>query len=69
MSGLSFAWSAAFDCIHLHLVARPAKNAVVAADTLQSAKADAEILGSLLYGDVEVLLELWSARGPLRRCT
>ena len=41
------------------LVARPAKNAVAAADSFQSVPAHSEILCSFLKGDVEMLLELF----------
>jgi len=47
----------------LQLAVRPAVNAVVAAELLERSKADAEILGNLLFGDVEVLLEFFESDG------
>jgi len=47
----------------LQLAVRPAVNAVVTAELLERSEADAEVLGDLLFGDVEVLLEFLECDG------
>jgi len=47
----------------LQLAVRPAVNAGVAAELLERSEAHAEVLGDLLFRDVEVLFELFESDG------